>query len=145
MSMPSNEIPDELKDFINSSKWTFASTMADIPHWYIVKKFYNKIMFEKLVVFIRNHGVVRRWFNRVGMYLDYDGHSYWTMGNPISETTIINRKVIVPEDKKNELPRDTLDESKLPDVEVQIKFPKEPPAKIVKGQYSVIEKQTKLP
>lgn len=98
------EMPQDLKDFIKNSQWTFASTMADIPHWYIVRKTNNYELFVKLVKYIRLNGVCRRWFNRVGMYLDYEGHSYWTMGNPIAETTIINRKVINSADKNSELP-----------------------------------------
>jgi hypothetical protein len=112
------EMPEDLKNFIKNSEWIFAKTYAHFaPHNYIVKNYKNKEMFERLVIYIREHGVVRKWGSRIGLYLDYNGHSYWTMGNPIPETTIINRKDMVEEDKLNELPRSILDESKLPYVE----------------------------
>jgi hypothetical protein len=119
------ELPQELKDFIKNSNWTFAKTYANFaPHSYIVRKNTDYVLFSRLVIFIREHGVCRKWYDRIGMYLDYDGNSYWTMGNPVKQTTIINRKVSVPEDKLMELPKGTLCHSDLnppPQKEKEIK------------------------
>ena len=108
-----NGIPVDLKYFVNNTKWTWATTYAAFaPHWWVVKNSGNWNVFTKFVIYIREHGVVRRWGNRIGMYLDYDGHSYWTIGSPVPETTIINRKIINPEDK--DLPKGLLNLEKLP-------------------------------
>ncbi|MFA6023545.1 MAG: hypothetical protein WC781_05645 [Candidatus Pacearchaeota archaeon] len=102
------ELPPELKEFIKNSNWIFAKTYADFaPHEYVVRNNFNFNIFQKLVIFIRERGVCRKWGNRIGMYLDYNGHSYWTMGNPINQTTIINRKISIPEDREMELPKGT--------------------------------------
>ena len=81
-------------DFIKRQKWTFAKTMANIPHWYIVKDRLSpddQILFEEFVQFIRDNGITARFWKYVFPYLRHDGFYYWTMGEPVEETTIINR------------------------------------------------------
>ena len=119
------EMPEELKDFIKNSHWIFAKTYAAFaPHYYTIKEWKTKELFEKLVIFMRKNGVVRKWHQRIGIYLDYDGYSYWTMGNSLENTTGINRKIIDYNDKNSELPRNVLVESKLPYIE-EVKTPQQ--------------------
>jgi len=76
-------------------RWTFAKTMPRHPHEYTVRQHrpeYDEL-FCTFVEMIRRYGYVKKWDGRTYVYLDLDGWSYWTMGNPISETTIINRAV----------------------------------------------------
>ena len=62
-----------------SHRFTFAKTMPTIPHSYI-----------------RDHGV-GGWFHRKRqMYWRWEGERYWTMGNPLNVTTIINQAKDVP-------------------------------------------------
>ena len=82
---------DEIKAFINSSKWTYAKTMPLWQHHYIVRCPDNEVMFVKTVEYIRSHGYEGRFYKQKNMYFDDAEYSYWTMGNPIEETTIINR------------------------------------------------------
>jgi len=84
-----------MRDFINKFKWTYAKTYAQIcPHEYIVK---DKIeqeywdSFAKVVSYIREEGFTANYKNRSGKYYILDEHYYWTMGEPVEETTIINR------------------------------------------------------
>lgn len=86
-----NKFTDEIKYFINSSEWTYAKTMSKWPHYYIVRNPENEDMFVKTVEHIRAHGYEGRFFNQTNKYFDDDKYSYWTMGAPIEETTIINR------------------------------------------------------
>ena len=87
-----NPFPGNLKEFIKSCKWTFAKTMPEWPHEYIVRdKVDNKELFESLVRHIRQYGFEGRFYQRTLIYFAEDGLLYWTMGEPIEETTIINR------------------------------------------------------
>ena len=82
---------DEIKAFIASSKWTYAKTMPLWKHYYVVRRPDNEIMFVKTVEYIRAHGYEGRFYKQKNMYFDDAEYSYWTMGAPIAETTIINR------------------------------------------------------
>lgn len=80
-----------LREFVASSKWTFAKTMPKWPHEYIVRERVDRVLFEALVRHIRQYGFEGRFYQRVLTYFAEDGLLYWTMGAPIEETTIINR------------------------------------------------------
>jgi hypothetical protein len=80
-----------------SHRFTFAKTMPTIPHSYIVRRNWaSPIPWENIVQFIRDHGV-GGWFHRKRqMYWRWEGERYWTMGNPLNVTTIINQAKDVP-------------------------------------------------
>ncbi len=85
--------------FITNRRWRFAKTMPQWPHEYTVRNWDpDEDAFEEMVRWIRDHGEVRKWypnpakaFHYNHTYLDHDGWQYWTMGNPVAETTVINR------------------------------------------------------
>lgn len=83
--------PDALQQFVSLSRWTFAKTMPDWPHEYIVRRNVDQALFVQLVEHIRAHGYAGRFYSRPITYFDSDGLTYWTMGAPIEETTIVNR------------------------------------------------------
>jgi len=84
--------PDEIKAFINASKWTYAKTYAPRwPHWYIVRKDVDEKMFVKTVEYIRANGYDGRFYAQKNKYFDDDKYSYWTMGDPIEKTEVIIR------------------------------------------------------
>ena len=83
--------PAALREFIECSEWTFAKTMPEWPHEYIVRDRVAPTLFEALVRHIRGHGFEGRFYDRTLTYFAEDGLLYWTMGNPVEETTIINR------------------------------------------------------
>lgn len=87
----SGALPDELRNFIHAQKWTFAKTMPLWPHEYIVRERVDENLFEQLVLHIRANGREGPFYDKTFIYYEEDGLLYWTMGNPISETTIINR------------------------------------------------------
>ncbi len=83
----------ELEKFIGDSRWIFAKTMPEAPHWYIVRSKENEVHFVALAKYIRKNGY-RAYYGRSACpftYLEFNGKRYWTMGNPLPETTIINR------------------------------------------------------
>ncbi len=87
---------EELKKFIEKSRWIFAKTMPESPHYYIVRSGENEDNFVALVKYIRENGFQAYYgsFTHPFTYLEYNGYRYWTMGNPLPETTIINRAEI---------------------------------------------------
>jgi hypothetical protein len=87
----SNMLPDDLREFVATSKWTFAKTMPEWPHEYLVRDRVDRVLFEALAHHIRQYGVDGRFYQRVLTYFAEYGLLYWTMGEPIEETTIINR------------------------------------------------------
>ena len=92
-SQEMNRFPSELKQFIESVEWTYAKTMPDWPHYYIVRSQINENLFVKLVKHIRQSGYLGSFYNKTITYFDEGGFIYWTMGNPLDETTIINRTI----------------------------------------------------
>ena len=84
-------LSDALREFIDSSQWTFAKTMPEWPHEYIVRERVDENLFVQLVRHIRASGYEGKFYRKSITYYDDDGLVYWTMGAPLEETTIINR------------------------------------------------------
>ena len=84
-----------MRNFINQFNWTYTKTYAEIcPHEYIVKdkigdEFWES--FTEVVRYIRGKGFIAKYKDRSGEYYILDDHYYWTMGEPIEETTVLNR------------------------------------------------------
>jgi hypothetical protein len=87
----SGHLPEELRKFIDSSEWTFAKTMPEWPHEYIVRGRMDPSLFESLIRHIRTNGYEGKFYQQNITYFETDGMIYWTMGAPIDVTTIINR------------------------------------------------------
>ena len=85
------DLQNDLIDFVESVHWTFAKTMPEWPHEYIVRDRVDEVLFVRLVKHIRNNGYQGKFYNKPITYYDHDGMTYWTMGAPIAETIIINR------------------------------------------------------
>ena len=83
--------PDVLRAFIATSEWTFARTMPEWPHEYIVREKVDENLFVQLVEHIRAHGYEGKFYEKPITYFDENGLVYWTMGSPIDKTIIVNR------------------------------------------------------
>ena len=84
------KLPQELKGFINSVTWTYAKTMPEWPHEYIVRNRIDERLFVDLVVHIRANGYLGRFYAKPITYFEEDGLVYWTMGAPVEDTTNIH-------------------------------------------------------
>ena len=84
-------LPSPLREFVDSEEWTFARTMPEWPHEYMVRDRVDTQLFESLARHIREHGLEGRFYRRLLTYFAEDRLLYCTMGEPIEETTIINR------------------------------------------------------
>ena len=84
---------------LGQQKWIFAKTMADNPHEYTLRKLWQHDRnFVRAVQFIRKYGYPARFRRANYIQFNLNEHFYWTMGAPIRETILINRKVNVPPD-----------------------------------------------
>jgi hypothetical protein len=83
--------PAELRAFVQREQWTYAKTMPEWPHDYLVRDRVDKALFLSMVKHIRTHGFEGRFYEMPITYFAEDGMIYWTMGAPIEATTIINR------------------------------------------------------
>ncbi len=84
--------PDDVRRFVETTKWTFAKTYAKTwPHEYVVQTPENATMILALARHIFKHGVDGRFYNDVRKYHHEDGKVYWSMDRTAESTTLINR------------------------------------------------------
>ncbi len=84
--------PVNIRLFVTEQEWTFAKTYAKTwPHEYIVREKVDEGLFVDLVHHIRMHGYKGRFYRKSITYFDEGGMVYWTMGESVDITTIINR------------------------------------------------------
>ena len=83
--------PARLRAFVDEAVWTFAKTMPEWPHEYLVRDRVDERLFEELVRHNRAHGREGHFYATVLIYYEEAGLVYWTMGAPVAETTIVNR------------------------------------------------------
>ena len=89
MSVP---FPDDVRDFVESTAWTFAKTYATTwPHEYVVRNEENAPMIVALARHIFEHGVDGRFYAQVRKYHHEDGKVYWSMDSTPETTGLINR------------------------------------------------------
>ena len=87
------------RKLINQVHWTWAKTYVSLPHEYIVRGRCGLAdqEFEYLVHAQREYGIPEQWHKYNFPYLYIDGYKYWTMGDAIENTTIINRQKVFSE------------------------------------------------
>ena len=77
--------------------FTFAKTMANIPHSWICRKDYSDVKFLKVMSFIKDNGYSERFYNKEYVYYNINEHKYWVMTDDTvfdDPTAIINRAKI---------------------------------------------------
>ena len=76
-------------------KWIFAKTMPHNPHEYTLRKLWTSDAdFVHTVEYIRAYGYRASYQGRPYVQLNVNDRFYWTMGAPIKDTILINRKVL---------------------------------------------------
>ena len=91
MDKNQHALPEGLRNFVREAEWTFAKTMPQWPHEYIVRARVDQNLFEQLVHHIRANGFEAPFYDEKFIFFEEGGMLYWTMGAPVDETTIINR------------------------------------------------------
>ncbi|MBK8467562.1 MAG: hypothetical protein IPL32_17235 [Chloracidobacterium sp.] len=85
------DLPISIQQFIGSEQWTFAKTMPEWPHEYLVRNRVDENLFMRFARHIWDHGYQGRFYDMRLTYYAYDGRVYWTMGEPDDKTMILNR------------------------------------------------------
>ena len=86
------EVPPELSQFVEFASWNFAKTYAETwPHEYVSRDHVDTGLFDALARCIFSRGYEGRYYQRMYIYFDYNGHSYWHIKDiinrcPTSET-----------------------------------------------------------
>jgi len=82
----------EIQDFIEHSRWKYAKSMPQMPHWYTLRKnAQDEAAFERFVMHIRQVGYKERFGKTTYTYLNVGEWKYWTMGFPLASTILVNR------------------------------------------------------
>ena len=83
----------EFDAFVERANWNWAKTYAKFaPHYYCVRQqFDDDATFDAVVQYIRDNSLTAYFHTKKFQYHFCNGWKYWTMGNPVAETTIINR------------------------------------------------------
>ena len=84
--------PDELRTFVDTASWRFATTYAATwPHEYVVRNEENAEMILALARHIFEHGIDGRFYSQVRKYHHEAGKVYWSMADAPERATLINR------------------------------------------------------
>ena len=87
---PPPELITQARAYVASKEWTFAKTMPENPHHYVVFPFgeegAERDGYLALQELITKHGWKRRWHGRRWQTYRLDDHDYWHM------QPVINRK-----------------------------------------------------
>ena len=59
--------------------FTFAKTMANIPHSWICRKDYVDAKFLKVMSFIKDNGYSEKFYNKEYIYYNINEYKYWVM------------------------------------------------------------------
>jgi hypothetical protein len=83
---------DEVRDFVESTAWTFSKTYAATwPHEYVVRTSANAPMIPALARHIVEHGADGRFYTQVRKYHHEGGKVYWFMNSTPEAATLVNR------------------------------------------------------
>lgn len=97
---------EKIKDLLSKCSWRWAKSYVNVPHEYIVRN--NCPLTDDEFLYIvraqREIGVPERWGKYNFPYLYIDGYKYWTMGDTLPNTIIINRQKVFNEFNNLEIP-----------------------------------------
>ena len=94
--IPSGDL-ERVTNLLLAQQWILAKTMPDNPHWYTLRKLWERDEdFAWTVETIRRYGYEEIYEGRPYTVLNLDDMKYWTMGAPVAETILINRKYLTP-------------------------------------------------
>lgn len=78
-----------------AARWIFAKTMPESPHFYTLRREWERDEdFLEVVQAIRRYGYLEVYKGLRYTMLNVNGWKYWTMGAPLPQTILINRKAL---------------------------------------------------
>jgi hypothetical protein len=92
MAIQRVQLPEQVRDFVNTTPWRFATTYAATwPHEYVVRTEHNAALILALARHIFEHGVEGRFYSQIRRYHHEGGKVYWSMADAPEGATLINR------------------------------------------------------
>jgi len=89
---------EEIHNFLSTeAKFTFAKTMANIPHSWIVRNRFSDSKFLEVMNFIKDNGYVEKFYSKEYIYYNIGEFKYWVATDEKGfddPTAIINRAKI---------------------------------------------------
>lgn len=80
-----------IEELVNSFEWTFAKTMPNNPHCYIIRREVNTKDYDRLYWYIYDHPTMVNFYGTEYRTATIGNHMYWVMPKP-QDSYIINRK-----------------------------------------------------
>lgn len=90
---------EKIENYIRSVKWQNAKSYEKTaPHEYTIRWWRKDLEqdFIDFVLFIRANGVKERFYSKTFIYYYLGDYKYWTMGDPLETTWVLNRAKILP-------------------------------------------------
>jgi hypothetical protein len=87
----------DIEAWIGERHWQFARTSPGNPHEYTHRDWGHEQMFLRVALHIREHGRQQTYGRAEYSVLDVGDCFYWTMGDPLATTVILNRKYHDPQ------------------------------------------------
>ncbi len=85
----------QVVEALTKASFTFAKTMPDNPHSYTLRNHWKaEIPFEEVVQYIRDNGYHRMFYSTEYTYFQIGEYEYWTMGDTLRNTRLINKALI---------------------------------------------------
>jgi hypothetical protein len=92
----------EVADLLEAHRWRYASSMPDTPHEYTLLDWWDDAeAFYRCVASIRRHGERTTFRGWPYIEITLGDHRYWTMGYPVRETTLVNRRLARGEERSS--------------------------------------------
>lgn len=87
----SREFAEWMRLYRDSCRWQAAKSGP--PHEYTIRAWRPEADedFVRAAAWIREFGYPQAFYGNTYIYFDLDGLKYWTMGDPLAETTVLNR------------------------------------------------------
>lgn len=82
------------EEYIKKVRWQEAKSYSKTaPHEYTIRWWRKDLEqdFIDVVLFIRANGVQEKFFRKTFIYFYHGGYKYWTMGDPLETTWVLNR------------------------------------------------------
>jgi hypothetical protein len=83
-----------VEDFVDKLSWTFAKTMSEIPHYYVVRdnlSIGEKKTFDAFGKYVERKGYSELFYSKSYNYLNIGDYKYWIMENILNRTKL-NKK-----------------------------------------------------
>lgn len=79
--------------FVDAQEWIFAKSMADIPHYYCLKRNSpDASEFDWFVQYLVDHSVPGTFYGKVYQYFFLCDWKYWIMDDNPKDCDLINRE-----------------------------------------------------